>query len=267
MFKARLLLVSFSLVCVVLFFGGWNFLTANAENKDLLIGILSSFTVISIVIAPFACLGSLILLAFSFFKVQVVNGQLVYNPNNFYWKMIRQFMPENRTTISLCQACWITALYIGMVLCLTAVAFMFGFLGWIIATQGIDFNVLVKLGQILACLAGFVFYFVTFGLLAKRYTLNRTWLYGLITCGYAFLGLVFVPIWYLKIEVAERTLFDAIFLYLKGVSVMVPFLAAFTLFFILLPHLFTSLPADNMLKRFLISLKERACPILSETPT
>lgn len=85
-------------------------------------------------------LSALTMLLFSFFRVGVTAcGDLCYNPDNWYWKTMKEFSdslyapyssPFDRGEVSLCKAFWLTVFAVFMVIVLSALAVSLFILLW-----------------------------------------------------------------------------------------------------------------------------------------
>ena len=73
------------------------------------------------------------ILIFSFFRVDVMpDGQLCYNPNNPYWKLMKYFYSQSfKSRISLCKAYWAT---VGLLTLGAVILLIFGALLTIVGT-------------------------------------------------------------------------------------------------------------------------------------
>lgn len=119
--KTRLVLVGFCLLMLSLFVFSL-YIGETSENQFVVF-----VQAVLLLTTPFLFLSSLVMLAFSLFRVQVLpDGRLAYDPRNPYWRAMKRIWkeewPEN---ISVCQACWRTAFCIfGLVVTITLLSLL-----------------------------------------------------------------------------------------------------------------------------------------------
>ena len=113
--KVRMLLVAFTLLNILVFVlgvQGFNYGVAlnTTENHKVVGQVLSGVSFTATAVPPLAFVGSLVMLVLSFFSLQVTaDGRLTYNPENFWWKILGKMYLLN-PSMSLCAACWLTAI-------------------------------------------------------------------------------------------------------------------------------------------------------------
>ncbi len=238
--------------------------------------------------------SALTMLLFSFFRVGVMaDGELCYNPDNWYWKTMAWFYdplyfplssPFERGKVSLCKAFWLTVFAILIIIGLSVLAFVlvsliwdaylkFGLLKMILTVVLIATGVAALLGACYGLSVGEdkiknKYYQAVADRPRLRNAAETTGdiLMPIIAIGVLFSLTVVMPILVIM-DIAKVPLYTAIVYYLVGVAGLALTVggAAFLIWLIFkyLPRII----GNTVLGQFLAAKKKRFCPTLTRCCT
>lgn len=280
MVKARLLLVLIILLAAAgLAADVWMINAGWMGNEKGLLATAKGLTVLffSLTLPP-TLLAAAAMLWLSFFRIEeAADGRLIYNPDNFHWKLLKRFYSYTiidwKEPINLCRAFWLTALmvFVGLMLALAILGGVATIMGlvWILCqvsfTEMAGF--LTRPTTIIgaAFLAGFIMLMFFFGYQSR----SRFW--GTIVLewlAYAFLLAIVTPtayqmlannlafwpaLWVVAVFWGEGVLVIAVML-LVGAALTISLLGV-----VRSARWFK----NTIIGRYAVALKENLCPILT----
>lgn len=250
MIKFRLLLVAAALVSMALLGNAyyWNSIVGHDNDATSIVGVLSLLMAIP---APLMFLSALVMIAFSFLKVEEREGQLVYDARNPYWRLMNRFYDWGES-VSLCRAYWGTVFSIFLASTLFSLIFM----TYVSFQSGRGLEIVLSLLYAIGVLVGVL-------LCVFILVLSTGWLENMSKSANILVRYVAKAAIFLIMATLVSGCLYALFLN-GGVFTIVlaagALLAVAAVGFVV--NVLRSLPDDYFLMRMFYSLKEGLCPII-----